>query len=168
MSPKTRAATHDKHDLMLTWVSLIHAGSFLPAALGQHLQERLGISLAEQDLLKQLGAAGGELTLGGLSRRIYLSKAGITKMMDRLEAGGFVKRARSEEDRRIIHARLTKAGRNTLDRSRKLLVPWVRENLGDHLTAGQLRSLGKALETVLKGHDRWEGQMAHLKGSSDA
>ncbi len=164
MIPQTRAADHDTQDFMLTWVSLVHAGSYLPAALSQHLQERLGISLAEQDLLKQLGVAGGELTMGELSRRIYLSKAGITKMMDRLEAGGFVKRVRPAGDRRIIHARLTKAGRNTLDASRKLLVPWVRENLGDHLSARQFRSLGKALETLLKAHDRWEGQMAHLAG----
>ena len=42
------------HDIMLTWVSLVHAGSYLPGALSQHLQDELGISLAEQDLLNSL------------------------------------------------------------------------------------------------------------------
>ena len=58
------------HDYMLTWVSLVHAGSWLPRALGEQLDAELGISLPEQDLLKQLDAAGGELKLVELSRRI--------------------------------------------------------------------------------------------------
>jgi DNA-binding Lrp family transcriptional regulator len=95
------------HDFMMTWVSLVHAGSYLPNALSQHLRDELGISLPEQDLLKQLGVAGGELMLVELSRRIYLSKAGVTKMMDRLESAGLVTRERSKSDRRVINARLT-------------------------------------------------------------
>ena len=60
------------HDYMITWVSLVHAGIYFPGALSRHLQNELGISLPEQDLLKQLGVAGGELKLVELSRRIYL------------------------------------------------------------------------------------------------
>ena len=152
------------HDFMLAWVSLVHAGSYLPGALSQHLQEELGISLPEQDLLKQLGVAGGELKLVELSRRIYLSKAGVTKMMDRLESAGLVTRVRSKTDRRVINARLTASGEETLQRSRQLLVNWVQSNLRDHLGDEQLLALRDALEALLRGHDRWDGQMAHLKG----
>lgn len=150
------------HELMLTWVSLVHAGSYLPGALSQQLQEELGVSLAEQDMLKQLGAAGGELKLVELSRRIYLSKAGITKMMDRLESAGLVVRERSATDRRVINAKLTASGRKTLERSRRLLVAWVKTNVSDHLSEKQLLALRDALMEILKGHDRWEGQMDHL------
>ncbi len=148
---------------MITWVSLVHAGSYFPGALSRHLQEELGISLPEQDLLKQLGVAGGELKLVELSRRIYLSKAGITKMMDRLESAGHVARVRSKNDRRVIMARLTTSGKKVLARSRKLLVAWVETNLRDHLSDKQLLAMRDALETLLKGHDRWDGQMAHLR-----
>ena len=151
---------------MMTWVSLVHAGSYLPAALSQHFQDELGISLAEQDLLKQLGVAGGELKLVELSRRIYLSKAGITKMMDRLESAGLVSRERSDSDRRVINARMTAAGRKTLERSRKLLVAWVKANFSDHLNDRQLKTIRDGLENVLRGHGRWEGQLAHLKGNA--
>lgn len=152
------------HDFMLTWVSLVHAGSHFPQALSRHLQEQLGISLPEQDLLKQLGVAGGELRLVDLSRRIFLSKAGVTKMVDRLEGAGLVARVPSETDRRVVNAKLTRAGQKTLDRSRKLVVAWVRTNLRDHLSDKQLLAMKDSLESLLKGHDRWEGQMAHLKG----
>ena len=153
-----------KDENMLTWVSLVHAGTYLPGALNQHLLVELGISLAEQDLLKQLNAAGGKLKLIELSRRLYLSKAGVTKMMDRLESAGLVRRERSEADRRVINARLTPNGKEAFRRSRKLLGPWVKSNLAAHLSDKQLRALLDALQCVLEGHDRWEGQMAHLRG----
>jgi len=150
---------------MLTWVSLVHAGSYLPGALSQHLDEQLGISLSEQDLLKQLDVAGGELKLTDLSRRIYLSKAGVTKMMDRLVSAGLVNRVRSQSDRRVINAKLTTTGTKVLHDSRKLLVAWVKTNVSDHLSEKQLLAMGDALKTLLAGHQRWEGQMAHLKGN---
>ena len=149
---------------MITWVSLVHAGSFFPAALSSHLQDELGVSLAEQDLLKQLGTANGELKLVELSRRIYLSKAGVTKMVDRLEDAGLVVRVRSEDDRRVVMARMTPAGKKLLGQSRRLIVKWVEVNLRDSLTSKQLRGLREGLEALLRNHDRWEGQMRHLKG----
>lgn len=152
------------HDYMLTWVSLVHAGSWLPRALGEQLDAELGISLPEQDLLKQLDAAGGELKLVELSRRIFLSKAGVTKMVDRLEETGHVARIQSDSDRRVVLARLTRSGAQVLGRSRSLIVRWVEQNLRNHLSDMQLLALRDALETLLKGHGRWEGQMQHLAG----
>ena len=154
------------HDTMLTWVGLVHAGSYLPRALGDHLHEELGISLPEQDLLKQLDVAGGELKLVELSRRIYLSKAGITKMVDRLETKGLVTRVQSETDRRVVMARLAASGKKVVTRSRTLIVRWVEANLREHLSDMQLLALRDALETLLKGHGRLEGQMAHLRGGA--
>jgi DNA-binding MarR family transcriptional regulator len=151
-----------KNDYMLTWASLMHAGTHLPAELGRYLQAELGLSLAEQDLLKQLMLGGGELKLSELSQRIYLSKAGITKMMDRLQKAGFVKRVPSKTDRRVIMARLTKRGAIVLERSFELLGPWVEANLRQHLDDNQLLALKDSLESLLKSHDRWEGQVQHL------
>ena len=155
-----------KNDYMLTWVSLVHAGSHLPAELGRYLQGEVGLSLAEQDLLKQLMLGGGELKLSELSQRIHLSKAGITKMMDRLQKTGFVKRVRSKTDRRVIMARLTKRGAVVLERSFELQGPWVEANLRQHLDDNQLLALKGSLETLLKGHARWEGQVQHQTGSA--
>ncbi len=151
-------------DVMLAWVSLVHAGTYLPTALSGHLQEHVGISLPEQDLLSQLEKAGGQLKMVDLARIIYLSKAGITKMVDRLEDAGLLERRPSEADGRVTHARLTGKGKRRLAKSRQLLRAWVKANFGAHLSDDQLLALGGALERVLAGHGRWEGQMAHLRG----
>ncbi len=109
---------------------------------------------------------GGELKLSEVSQRIHLSKAGITKMMDRLQKTGFVKRVRSKTDRRVIMARLTKRGAVVLERSFALQGPWVEANLRQHLDDNQLLALKGSLETLLKGHARWEGQVQHQTGSA--
>ncbi|MDJ0749415.1 MAG: MarR family transcriptional regulator [Woeseiaceae bacterium] len=155
-----------KHDYMLAWATLVHVGTFLPSALSQYLHDELGISLAEQDLLKQLSVAGGRLKLVELSRRIFLSKAGVTKMIDRLETNGLVVRQRSKSDRRVIYAELGEAGREVLKESQQLLGAWVKANLSDHLSDKQLRDLLNALRSVLEGHGRWNDQLAHLRGEA--
>jgi DNA-binding MarR family transcriptional regulator len=155
-----------KNDYMRTWASLVNAGNHLPAELERHLQAELGITLAEQNLLKQLMLGGGELKLSEISRRIHLSKAGITKMVDRLEEAGFVKRIRSKTDRRVIVAGLTKRGAVVLERSFELIGPWVEANLRLHLSDQQLLALQDSLEALLKGHDRWTGQKEQLASNN--
>lgn len=148
--------TVSKNDYMLTWVSLVLAGSYLPGELGRHMQAELGLSLAEQELLKHLMLGGGEQKLGDLAQRVGLSKAGITKMMDRLQNAGFVKRVPSRKDRRVIMARLTKRGATVLTRSFELVALWVEANLRQHLDDNQLVALKDALQTLLKAHNRWD------------
>jgi DNA-binding MarR family transcriptional regulator len=149
--------TVTKNDYMLTWVSLVLAGSQLPAELGRHMQAQLGLSLAEQELLKHLMLGGGEQKLGDLAHRVGLSKAGITKMMDRLQKAGFVKRVPSKKDRRVIMARLTKRGATVLARSFELVGPWVEANLRQHLDDNQLLALKDALQTLVRAHTHLEG-----------
>lgn len=143
-----------KNDYMLTWVRLLQAGTYLPAELGRYMQAELELSLAEQDLLKQLMLGGGELRLSELSQRIFLSKAGITKMMDRLQKAGFVKRVPSKKDRRVIMARLTKRGAIVLERSFELLGTWVQANFREYLDDNQLLTLNDSLGALLEGHGR--------------
>ncbi|MDX1556542.1 MAG: MarR family transcriptional regulator, partial [Xanthomonadales bacterium] len=120
-----------KQDWMMTWVSLVHAATFLRSGLEAELRKSLGISLAEQDLIKQLHVSGGNLTLGELGKRIYFSKAGITRMLDRLEVSGLVRRQAVEGDRRSLTAVLTGKGEQTLAESRRILKRFVRTELRD-------------------------------------
>lgn len=155
-----------KHECMMAWVSLVHAGTYLPAALNQHLKSGLDISLAEQDFLKQLGASKGKLKMVELAKRIYFSKAAITKIVDRLESAGLVARVPCEIDRRVIYIELTGAGEALLARSKELLTSWVENNLCKHLSDSQIKSLAESLELLIRGHNRWDDQIDHLKGGA--
>jgi DNA-binding MarR family transcriptional regulator len=63
----------------------------------------------------------GEVTTGQLSRRVSLSQATVTTILDRLESRGLVERYRSNADRRIVHSRLTRQGRAILRKAPPLL-----------------------------------------------
>lgn len=63
----------------------------------------------------------GEVTTGLLSRRVSLSQATVTTILDRLETRGLIERYRSNADRRIVHSRLTRQGRAILRKAPPLL-----------------------------------------------
>jgi len=150
-------------NFMLAWVSLSHAATRLQAGLEAAYQDRLGISFAEQDLMKQIAANDG-LRLTELARRIYFSKAGLTKMLDRLEGHKLVVREADPDDRRAMRATLTAKGKRTLTRSREILRTYMQENFRAHLSDRNVKQLNQSLCALLKGHDVWDAQIAHLKG----
>lgn len=153
-----------RHDWMQTWVSLIHAATHLRTGLEETFRTELGFGLSEQDLLKQLSKNGGQLTLTELGKRIYFSKAGITKMLDRLEHAGLVTRQAVPGDRRSMSARLTKKGEAAFAKSTKILGAYVKGALRDHLSDDALINMKEALEELLMSHGVWEGQQRHLRG----
>ncbi|MDB5751763.1 MAG: transcriptional regulator, MarR family [Ramlibacter sp.] len=53
---------------------------------------------------------GHAATVAELARECRLDAGAMTRMVDRLEAKGLVARARSSQDRRVVHLALTEAG----------------------------------------------------------
>lgn len=154
----------DPHRYMLPWVTLIHTATFFLAELDVHLQETLGLSVTEQELLNQLEKRGGEWTMTEFADALGLSKAGITKLVDRLEKAGLVERSPSPEDRRVTHLRMTGEGQRLVRRSRRVLEKWVDANFGRLLNATELDNLRAALRKLLEAHGRWVPQMDYLRG----
>lgn len=155
-----------EQDWMMAWVSLAHAGTFLTDSLSQRLKEELGFTLAEQDLLKQVAVNQGELTMSQLARRLYYSKAGITKMVDRLEKEGLLHRQPSRTDRRVIQIQMTSKGLKQLEESRGILKAFVATQFRAHLSDREITQLSSALKSLLSGLNRYDGQLRHLKGDA--
>ena len=57
------------------------------------------------------------LSLGELSKKMYLHPSTITGVIDRLEKKGFVLRDRGQEDRRIVKVGLTPLGKKLVDKA---------------------------------------------------
>jgi len=68
-------------------------------------------------------------TVAGCAREIGVDTGAMTRMLDRLEAKGFVVRNRSAEDRRVVNVALTKAGHEIV----KLIPPTICHVLNRHL-----------------------------------
>jgi len=155
----------DDDNIMLAWASLSHAATRLTQGLETAYEAELGISLAEQDLLKQIAVNEG-LSLTELARRIFFSKAGITKMLDRLEAQSLLRREPDPDDRRAMRAVLTAKGKRTLGKSRDILRGYIEQNFAAHLSERNVKQLNQSLRALLTGHGDWDSQINHLKGDS--
>ncbi len=62
------------------------------------------------DVLWELQRAGGRLRVGELGDRLVVEPHNVTRLIDRLEAEGLLKRQRVPEDRRGVFAVLTEKG----------------------------------------------------------
>ncbi|HXX33541.1 MAG TPA: MarR family transcriptional regulator [Thermodesulfobacteriota bacterium] len=76
----------------------------------QEVSNKFGITGPQLWVLKII--SGNEnLSLGELSKRMYLHPSSITGLVDRLEKKGYMLRDRGQEDRRVIKVQLTSEGK---------------------------------------------------------
>lgn len=135
---------------MLAWTGLVRTARHLLQAADAFLQVEFGLSFGEKSLMGQLAMDGGEVPMAELADRLVITRAGMTKMVDRLETAGLVTREASAADRRVTNVRLTTEGQAMHEAIRDRFVPWIGEHFGDHLTVRQLRDVRIALLAVVE------------------
>jgi DNA-binding MarR family transcriptional regulator len=102
------------------------------------------------DLLAALRRAGApyELNPTSLTRATLLSSSGMTKRLDRMEDAGLIERRPDPNDRRGTLVRLTRHGKNVIDRAVETHVGNEERLLGV-LTAAERRTLDRVLKRML-------------------
>jgi DNA-binding MarR family transcriptional regulator len=81
---------------------------------------------------------------------LALSRSGATRLIDRLEADGLVRRTSCDTDRRGAWAELTDAGYGRLREASPTHLRGVAEHFLDRMPASDLESLGRILDQVLE------------------
>jgi DNA-binding MarR family transcriptional regulator len=79
-----------------------------------------GLTLPQLLVLQSIRALG-EVSTSAISRDVSMSPPTVVAVLDKLEAKGMAVRYRSTIDRRVVHVRLTDAGRQALTTSPGLL-----------------------------------------------
>ena len=90
----------------------------------------------------------GRLRLQTLAESVLLSRSGLTRLIDRMERSGLVRREPCPEDRRGYYAVLTDAGRETLNRAAPGHLRGVAEHFARHLSPTDILALQTALEKI--------------------
>ncbi len=89
----------------------------------------------------------GVLTVGELTRQMYLHISTVSGIVDRLEAAGLLTRERQKPDRRIVHLRLTSRGRAVLKRTPEPPRSKISSRV-QRLKDGELRQLRWAVQRL--------------------
>jgi len=124
------------------------------AVLLEQVEARLAAAglpaLAWYDVLWALERAeGGRMRLAGLAEKTVLSRSNMTRLIDRLEEAGLVRRERAPEDRRGAFAALTEPGRALRARMWPVYREAIAELFESHLAPQEAATIGAALKRML-------------------
>ena len=116
--------------------------------LDEELQREAGISTRWYDVLVHLEESPEGIPMNELAERILYSKSGLTRVVDRMEEAGLVRRVRPEHDRRTILVVLTDKGVETMEDARRHHRDGIEQHFAKHLTDTEVKVLTRALEKV--------------------
>jgi DNA-binding MarR family transcriptional regulator len=146
---ETTYPTKPAHDSALqTWATFLQAHSSVVRRLEAELESETGMSLADYDVLVTLARAGRTLRMSDLADRVVLSRSGMTRRIDRLEAVGLVERRECATDRRGAFAHLTDAGLARLQQVGPVHLRGIERHFTSRLEPVELDRLQTALSKV--------------------
>jgi DNA-binding MarR family transcriptional regulator len=142
-APPSRHARLLDHEELLAWRGLLRAHARLTKELDVELVSAHGIQLTSYEVLLFLAdSPDGRLRMSELADSVLLSRSGLTRLVDRLERQGLLRRESCEKDGRGAYAVITPRGRSLFDRARVTHLDGVRKRFLSRLSRAELRHLG--------------------------
>jgi DNA-binding MarR family transcriptional regulator len=127
---------------LAAWRGLLEVHSATIVRLDAELEQEHGMPLSSYEVLLHLhDAPDCALRMGQLAERLFLSRSGLTRLIDRLVKAGLVERTSCESDRRGSYARLTAEGRARFQAARPTHLRGVREHFLSRLSRADLDHL---------------------------
>jgi DNA-binding MarR family transcriptional regulator len=134
------------------WRGMLRAHAALTKALDADLDAAHSLPLSSYEVLLYLNdAEGGRMRMRDLAASVILSRSGLTRLADRLEREGLIRRESCASDARGSYAVLTSAGAEKLAVARATHLAGVRSLFLAHFSASELDVLGDAWERVVPG-----------------
>jgi DNA-binding MarR family transcriptional regulator len=129
------------------YLSLLRTADGLQARVETRIKA-FGLTGTQYNALRILRGAGAEgLPCSEIGERMITRDPDITRLLNRLEKMGFVKRARAKIDRRVIHGKITASGLKLLRQMDEPMEAHNREML-KHVAPERLAQLIDLLELV--------------------
>lgn len=140
------APTHNQ-----LWRLLITAHVRLIERVEQHLKQAGLPPLEWYDVLWALKETPDQrLRLSELADAVLLSRSNLTRLLDRLEKAGLLKREACPSDRRGTFAVLTPAGATLQQQMWEIYSQRIAEDFSAHLQDGDVMVMTNALSQILK------------------
>lgn len=127
------------------WVKLIRCYSTIMKVSSESIRS-FGLTEPQFAVIETLGHLG-PLPLSVLSKKQLVTCANITLVVDNLEKTGYVRRVRSETDRRVIQAELTTKGKRLFTSTFHKHASVIKDAVG-HLTEKEVEQLGNLLKKL--------------------
>jgi DNA-binding MarR family transcriptional regulator len=98
-----------------SWVSFLRSHAAITRELSAQLQREHGLTLNDYEVLIHLkNAEGWRMRRVDLAESVLLTASGITRLLEGLERAGLVCKETCSSDARVVYAKLTEEGAETL------------------------------------------------------
>jgi DNA-binding MarR family transcriptional regulator len=122
---------------------MLRAHAELTRTLDADLTREHDLPLSSYEVLLFLNDSdGGRMRMSELADSVLLSRSGLTRLVDRLERQGLLRRERCASDARGLFAEITDEGRTVFAAARKTHLDGVRRLFLDCFSRDELRTLG--------------------------
>ena len=149
-SPKPRLSARDPR--LGGWRALIMGNAMLIRKLEEELREETGMSLPEYSALLQLAEAPDRRKrMAELADGMVVTRGGVTRLVERLEADGLVERGRCASDGRGTEAILTEAGLDRLRAASKVHLRGIDDYYFERVSEEDQETVGRVMTDVIEG-----------------
>jgi DNA-binding MarR family transcriptional regulator len=149
--PKTKARQRFVHKSLLTdderglWRTFVTIHFAINRQLDDELRQKVDLTLPEYEVLWELtNAPENRVRMNELARHLLFTRSGVTRLIDRLEAAGYVERDDCDDDGRGVFATLTADGFAAFETAAVEYIDRLRELFFDRLT-GDLKEMRRLL-----------------------
>lgn len=148
------AFTSPSETVILAWARLARAHTAALTTVEQALKSAGLPPLAWYDVLLELRRAGAAgLRPSEIEQRLLLAQHNVSRLVDRLEAAGLVRRAPCPEDGRGQIVVIKEAGKAMQRRMWPVYAAAIERGVGARLTAGEARTLADLLGKLAADND---------------
>jgi DNA-binding MarR family transcriptional regulator len=133
---------------LVIWRLFLTCAFALIDILDEELQAESDLTFRWYDVLVQLEESEQPLRMNELATRIVASKSGLTRVIDRMEEAGFVRRQRPDGDRRVIEVVMTDEGAAALRAARVVHRRGIDEHFAKHLDDRDFAALARAFGKI--------------------
>ena len=133
---------------MPAWLALLRTHARLWDELEAQVRRDHGLTIARYDVLAHVEMAGGRLRLSELASTIVLSPSGLSKLLDRMEDSGLIRRAPDPGDARSTFATITPRGRALVKKARRSHHELLQQTFGSALDDRDVADLTRIMGRI--------------------
>jgi DNA-binding MarR family transcriptional regulator len=148
LSHGERTLSSPSPERLRAWRLFFETALALIDVLDNDFEHDAGFPIQWYDVLVHIEDAPDGLRMNDIAGRILYSKSGLTRVVDRMEKAGLVRRVIPENDRRSIFVVQTDKGREAMTRARRQHHDWIAEHFSSPLADTDIKALTRALEKL--------------------
>ncbi len=135
-------------DAYLTaWVRMRQASDAANRAIEIQLGKR-HTTMAQVDILLVLSMSKVPLSPGQIAAYVFREKHSVSALLSRMRRAGYIKKARSKQDQRVVKVELQPKGRELLDQTIPVIMGYGRDVFASRFSEKEIRQFDRYLKVL--------------------